>query len=982
MDGKRITIQITNPASLKPFLLEVAEDIISKHQSMEDVTLIFPNQRATLYFRHYLSQRITKPSWSPNLLSIQEFFVKLSGFNQLDRLELIFRLYHIHKEMIGKDEPFDQFYFWGDMLLQDFDEVDKYLVDARLLFQDLSRLKELDETFDYLTDQQKEFLLKFWSGFQDKTSTSKEQFLLLWRKLGSLYLRFTTALKKDNVGYEGMIQRSVVDKMVKGKLKHKLEGSVVFVGFNALTKAEEKLMEYFILQGATVYWDADDYYVHDNNQEAGHFFREYKKRSILGKTIPENFPNAIKDNPKILYETAVPQRIGQAKLIVQDLASVSIESNLDKGGNTVIVLPDESMLLPVLHSLPTDLESVNVTMGFPLRNTPMFNLLDMMLDLQISRRGEYFSHRHVNAILSHAYILELVHQQAKDLKDEIIAKNKVQVSKNDIAIPGTILELIFKPIAAQEQALYLLQVVQHLGATLSNENRLAREYAFNFHRHLSRLHDVLGVEQSASGVSPSKIGAKGATVFVERMKGFQKLFRQVVQAQKIPFVGEPLKGIQVMGVLETRNLDFENVFILSMNEGSLPAPARQNSYIPHSIRKAYGLPAHDHHDATYAYLFYRLLQRSSNIFLYYNSEPNVLGTNEMSRYLRQLQVESGLEIKQRILSNPIQVKPVEPLSFPQSIKSLEYLGRYAKADVERGRLEDKPLSPSAINDYIECRLRFYLKNIAGLREADEVEEELDARVFGNLLHDVMYWFYDDLRMAKQNTAVEPDDFINVETKLDRLIDRAFIKLYSLDPEKSVQYEGQRIIVKEMVGEFAIKILRLDEQRAPFEMEAIEEKLFYEGEVTVNGEPRKILLGGKIDRIDRKDSNVRIVDYKTGADETNFPSIESLFSGEVKRSKAAFQTIFYSLVYFQNVKTPSSITPGLFNRGNLFSKNFIFNLNVGRGKEPVLDIGQFLPEFQLRLNEKLAELFSPNNVYDQTKNLKNCEYCNFKGLCRR
>jgi PD-(D/E)XK nuclease superfamily len=968
---------------LQPFLLDVAEDIINKHSSLEDVTIIFPNRRAALYFRHYLALRITKPAWSPNLLSIEEFFVKLSGFNQLDKLELIFRLYHLHKEMIGKDEPFDQFYFWGDMLLQDFEEVDKYLVDARLLFKDLSRLKELDETFDYLTDQQKEFLIKFWDGFRDKNSINKEQFLLLWRKLGSLYERFTALLKKENAGYEGMIQRSVVEKIAQGKLKHKMQGGIVFVGFNALTKAEEKLMEHFILQGATVYWDADDYYVSDENQEAGYFFREYRKRTVLGKTISEKFPSGIKTNPKTVIRTGVPQRIGQAKLLVQDLKSVSIEDNLFQpsrsegksppsvaggaGGNTVIVLPDESMLLPVLHSLPGELESVNVTMGFPLRNTPMFTLLDLMLDLQINIRGKYFSHRQVNAILSHAYILELVHDEAKHLREEIIAMNKVRVPQAEIALSGTILEFIFRPIEPNEQASYLLVVVQRLGAALSSENRLAREYAFHFHRLLSRLHEVVG---NQSGVKED---------FVERTKGFQKLFRQVVQSQKIPFVGEPLKGIQVMGVLETRNLDFENVFVLSMNEGSLPSSARQTSYIPHSIRKAYGLPAHDHHDATYAYLFYRLLQRSSNVFLYYNSEPDVLGSSEMSRYLRQLQVESGLEIAQRILHNPIQVKSVKPLSFQQSDKSLEYLLRYARGNREE-KIDDRPLSPSALNDYIECRLRFYLKNIAGLREADEVEEELDARAFGNLLHDVMCWFYEDLKIEKKSNKVDANDFKDVTQKIDRLMDRAFQEHYALDKSKPVDYEGHRIIVKELVVEFASKILEIDEKRAPFEIESIEERLFYETEVIVNDEVRKILIGGKIDRIDTKDDNVRIVDYKTGGDDLNFSSVSSLFDGGARRSKAAFQTIFYSLVYQKNAKALSSITPGLFNRGNLFKRDFGFNLSLD--KKPLLEVRPLLPEFENLLNGILAELFNPSNVFDQTGNLKNCEWCNFKGLCRR
>lgn len=944
----------------KPFLLDVAQELASAYKDFDKLTVVFPNQRAALYFRHYLTHTIEKPTWSPQLTTIEDFFGKLSGMVQLDQLDLAHRIYRIYQTEIPNQETFDQFYFWGNMLLQDFDELDKYLVNPKHLFKDLSRIKELDEVFDYLTDEQKEFLTRFWNGIREKHSFNKEQFLAVWKKLGAIYDKLVNALKKEGAGYEGLIQRMVIERLQDGKLKIDFEKrQYVFVGFNALTLAEQTLLEHCALQGSKIYWDADDYYVNDARQEAGKFFRQYKEHTVLGRTLPETFPANIQQVPKNIQVTAVPHRISQVKLLNQDLDLVSIESVLERGGNTAIILPDESLLLSVLHSLPPTLESVNITMGFPLRNTPMFNLLDLMLDLQINRRGSYFNHRTVLAILSHAYVQDAVGGLSQQIRKEIIDKNRVYVPVHELVQNSDVLKMIFEVVESGDVTAYLLNWVQYLGATFPATAKLPREYAFHFHRMLARLGEVL--------LNNSAQEAK----HVERLKGYQKLFRQIVQAQKIPFVGEPLKGIQVMGVLETRNLDFENVFLLSMNEGNLPASAKQGSYIPQSVRKAYGMPAADHHDATYAYLFYRLFQRSAHVSMYFNSETDVLGNGEMSRYLRQLQTESELPVKLRVLANKIQLKDAAPISFKQSQKSLEYLQRFT----EEG---EKTLSPSTLNDYIECGLRFYLKHIAGFREADEVEEELDARVMGLLLHDVLHHFYSTVKSQGRSGVMETD-FYDLEMTIANLIDNAFIEHYHLDSDKPVLYEGQRLVVREVVKDFALRILSIDKAYAPFEVISLEDQVHSVLQVDPN---LKVRMGGKIDRIDRKENVLRIVDYKTGKDELGFESIESLFDATQKRSKAAFQTFYYSLAYSGNLAGAESLQPGLFNRSNLFKNEFKFGHIMKGSREPLLDVRYLMPEFEQRLKALLANLYNPDHQYIQTENRKNCEYCNFKNLCRR
>ncbi|MBX2910919.1 MAG: PD-(D/E)XK nuclease family protein [Cyclobacteriaceae bacterium] len=944
---------------MQPFLKDIAQKIAAR-PNLGGLTIVFPNRRAALFFQKYLSEGLARPTWSPRLVSIESFFSSLSELREPDRLSLIHRLYRVYNEVMGSEEPFDRFYFWGDMLLRDFDEVDKYMVDAPLMFRDLSKLKELDESFDFLTEGQRGFLKGFWANFEEKPAGSKESFLKVWRKLPKVYATYVKSLKKEKLGYEGMVHREVAVKaMGKGILGKDERGTdYVFAGFNALTKAEETLIGYFVGEGAACYWDLDAYYVEDNWQEAGRFFRQYRNHPVLSKTFeapPANFKGA----PKEIKLTGVPQRIGQAKLVGQALgAGLPPGDEMEK---TVIVLPDEAMLLPVLHSLPPGLPDVNVTMGYSLGNTPLYNLLDLLIELQLHRSGSHFSHRQVTAILAHAYVLNFVKEQAQEIKYGIIEANRVYIPQEELALPHTLLEELFQLVGPEGASEYLLGVVKTLGTSFSDGQGFDKEYAFHFYRHLSRLHEVL----HEAGKHPD-------------WRGFQKLFRQVVISQKIPFSGEPLKGLQVMGVLETRNLDFENVFLLSLNEGMLPSAARQGSYIPHSIRRAYQLPTHDHQDAMYAYLFYRLLQRAKKVSLYYNTEPDVIGNGEMSRFAQQLVYESGLGISHHVLHNPVQANAIEPVAIAKTGEVMALLGKYIKSKgVQEGK---RDLSPSALNDFMECKLKFYLKHLAGLREAGEVEEDLDARLFGNLLHDVVYWFYEG--MAKENNGrVEKAMFRDWPKRVDQLIDKAFIKLYHLDPGKPVTYEGQRIVVRTIAREFVGRIIQHDKAYAPFAVEALEAK--FSGAVAIEG--HEVMLGGKIDRVDSKDGTVRIIDYKTGNDELVLEDIASLFNREGKRNKAAFQTMLYAYLYYRERKVEARIVPGLMNRKNLFDHNFSFGHPLGKGskkKGAIEDARQYFDEFEKLLVNALEDLYDPESPFDQTTNLKACSWCPYKGICRR
>jgi hypothetical protein len=563
----------------------------------------------------------------------------------------------------------------------------------------------------------------------------------------------------------------------------------------------------------------------------------------------------------------------------------------------------------------------------------------------------------------------------------------VHIPNSYLATEVPLHRLIFQELELSPHGEELLKLTRYLTAIVTEVGQLKtlgdfdKEYAFHFLKFFNRLQEVFGGDQADVTTLGQLSEKEKEKETIHHLKSFLRLFRQLIRSHKIPFSGEPLRGLQVMGVLETRNLDFKNVFILSLNEGSFPGVSSKGSYVPYTIRRAYQLPTIEHQDAIYSYLFYRVLQRAEHISIFYNSETDVLGQGEMSRYLQQLLFESGLPIEKKVLHNPIQPQSITPVVVDKNPQVMETLLK-----LNEGNLYFKGISPSALNSYIECRLRFYFRHVAKIREPDEVEEELDARVLGNFLHDVMERFYKGIGEVKKSRQIETADFNNYEEAIDRLIDGVFIEAYRLDPDKPVKYEGQRLVVKEVVKRFAHRIVEMDKAYAPFTMEALEQEgLTYT--LTIGQAPFKAVVGGKIDRVDRKGDLLRVIDYKTGKDKLNFESVASLFSRDGKRNKAAFQTLLYALLYKQNFldstrseTAPVRLVPGLINRMNLFDEGFSFGLKMGR--DPVTNVDNLMPEFESRLKELFEELFNPAIPFDQTVALENCKNCPYGQICYR
>jgi len=937
---------------MKTFLHDIAEKIYNSHPKLNEVTLVFPNRRAILFFRKYLGTLISKPMFAPRLLTIEEFIGSFSTLNVPDKLELVHRLYRAYTETLNSTESFDQFYFWGEMLVRDFDEVDKYLVNAEMLFRDLSHQKELDASFDYLTEAQKTFLLDFWLNFDAHKTENKEKFLEVWKRLGDVYNLYRKQLHEEGLAYEGMVHREVAEK-IEQQLLSIGTGHEIFIGFNALTKAEEVILAHAVDRGAQVYWDLDEYYLNNQAQEAGDFFREYQEHKALGKTFDAEIPANFR-KPKTVNLYGAAQPVGQAKLMGQVLADSLSEGMVPE--ETLIVLPDEKLLLPVLHSVSDHVTKLNVTMGFPLGSTPVFNFIELLIELQISAKDKYFHHRPVLSLLNHPYVIAADAAAAQAKRKDILDHNWVSVPEGFLVSQSDLHRIMFKVADTNQVISYLRNNLALLGS-LKTLADFDKEYMVHMLKSLNRLEEVLG------------------STYAD-LRSFLRFFRQYVRAQKIPFSGEPLQGLQIMGMLETRNLDFKNVFILSLNEGSLPSGASKGSYIPYNIRRAYGLPTVQHQDAMYAYLFYRVIQRAEKVSLFYNTETDILGQGEMSRYLQQLLVEGNLKITPKTLHNEIHVSELKPIVIHKDDAVMQQLARLNDENPHR---KFRGLSPSALNTYIECKLRFYFNHVARIREANEIEEDMDARVLGNFVHNIMERFYKNLVARKGTKQIEAKDLEDFEKYIPNLLDQEVIAAYHLNPDNPVRYEGQLILVSEVVKRFIKKIIEHDKKHAPFTLMGVEEILDYK--VSIGSGVGKVMLGGKLDRIDKKDNVLRIVDYKTGRDSLEFKTIDSLFDGEGTRNKAAFQTLLYAWLYTKaHPEELSRIIPGLMNSKNLFSDSLVFGLMMDR--KHLTDAAEVLPEFEQKLKALLEELFNPKETFHQTSNVKACEYCPYKRICYR
>ncbi len=926
------------------FLYQVANALLEQYgDDMSRVTVIFPNQRAGLYLRQILRSKADHPVWAPSIISFRDLVQRESDLVVPDALFLTFELYKVYHRIIPTGEAFEDFYFWGQMLLRDFDEIDKYMVPAENLYKDLSRQKELDMAFDFLTDEQKLLIQSFWRGFEGERSESQEQFLKIWNKLYDVYVAFTDRLKDQGYAYEGSMYRQLAENLETHDWRQQSD-VLWFAGFNALTLAEEKIIKHLLESHDTrIFWDIDDYYVHDRRQEAGRFIRSFRKDPHLKKTIPEVLPKNIGKGDQDVRIIGVPQYVGQAKLcsgLLQDTLEEFPE--LDQR-RIAVVLADETLLLPVLHSLPEAVDTINITMGFPLIYAPLSGLIELFTELHLLSRdldGKIkFHYRQIQAIENHPMMADHLPANRPWQNDR---EQRLYWDISSLAI-SPLYELIFRSTNGDFVS-YLISILEELSVITGGGDMIAASHIHYFLKHLNRYKDMMDQE----------IG----------VDTFRRLFRQLVRMDKIPFTGEPLEGLQIMGVLETRNLDFDHIFVLGMNEESFPAGKNKHSYIPYNLRKAYDLPHFDQQDAIYAYLFYRLLHNAGRATFIYNTEGDDLGGEEMSRFLKQLIYEQPMPVRNILLRSKAHAGTTDSISVQQDATSLARLNRYMSPEA------NKMLSPSAINTYLDCNLKFYFKYVAQLYESDELEDNVDARTLGSLIHDGIEFLYTPYLGGE----VSKEEVRKLNSSVPDAVMAGFRKHYKIPDSDTFEPEGKNIIAASVAERFLRKILEKDEMYAPFTVLGLEKEVA--GIRKLSG-GREIRVGGKVDRIDMKDGLIRIIDFKTGSDDNKFDGLDSLFTSS--RNKAAFQTFFYAMLYSQNNEA-ISVVPAVYNRNALFQdRDPLFKDKVRKVRvtslKPYAAYGQ-------SLDNLLENIFDPEARYEQIESVKPCERCPYNVICQR
>lgn len=959
---------------MESFLKLVAADLY-KHTkgNLAHTAVVFPNKRAGLFFNEYLAQESDSPIWSPAYVSISELFRSLSPWEVGDPVKLVCELYKIFRRETQSTETLDDFYFWGEMLISDFDDADKNKVDTDKLFSNLQDLRNIMDDYTFIDDEQEEAIRQFFQNFSIERRTAlKERFISLWDVLGNIYKGFRESLASQNIAYEGMMYRHVIEHLDVDKLPYE---KYVFVGFNVLNKVEHTLFTQLKDAGKAVfYWDYDEFYMKENRQAVTHEAGEFIRRNLRDFPSPlsgELFKNLSK--PKEVHYIASSTENAQARYLPQ-----WIRNNLTTPEKeTAVVLCNEALLQPVLHSLPAEVKHVNITMGFPLSQTPVYSFLIALLELHTHgfnfKSGRY-TFQSVVTLLKHPYTRQLT-GQAELLEKELTRNNRFYPLPGELG-KDEFLTRLFTPLSGNlNLCIRLSETLQQVAGiyqanTSGTEdtdafNQLYRESLFKAYTTINRFRTLIEKDE-----------------LTIQSETFRRLLVKVLSATNIPFHGEPAIGMQVMGVLETRNLDFRHLVLLSVNEGQLPKSGGDSSFIPYNLRKAFGMTTIEHKIAVYAYYFYRLLQRAERITLMYNTSSDGLNRGEWSRFMLQFLIEWPHPITRQFLEagqSPQGTSPITVEKTPDVMRRMQSL-----FDV-RANPKAK-FSPSALNYYLDCPLKFYYRYVAGLSAPDEVSAEIDSATFGSIFHYAAEHIYKDLTTHGKVINKEAlETLLRNEVKLQDYVDTAFKKLFFNVPQnEKPEYNGVQLINSAVIARYLKQLLQNDLRYAPFTFIASEMEVDEPIDIQTPKGVIKSRIGGIIDRMDSKDGTLRIVDYKTGGDADTPPHVESLFIPDKKRSNYVFQTFLYAAIMCRKQPT-MKIAPALLYIHRAATETYSPVIQMGeprKPKEAVEDFSKYEKEYRERLQGLLEEIFNPEKSFTQTEIIEKCTYCDFKALCKR
>lgn len=972
MNWKKLNKRQKPSGYMETFLKQVAHDLYNKTEgNFTKVAIVFPNKRASLFFNEYLAQESDRPIWSPTYVSISELFRQSSDLSIADPIKLVCDLYKVFQKATGSKETLDDFYFWGEMLIADFDDADKNMADTHALFSNLKDLNELMDNYDFLEEGQKEALSQFFHNFSiNQVTELKQRFISMWNVLGDIYAEYKALLESQSIAYEGMLYRQVIEQLNVEALPY---NKYIFVGFNVLNKVEHTLFKKLNEAGkAMFYWDYDTFYLNKTPHEAGEFIR----RNL--RDFPSELPASFFDNlnqPKEVTFIESPTENGQVRYLPQWIR----ENLTSQEKETAVVLCNEALLQPVLHALPDNVKHINITMGFPLSQTPAYSFVNALMELHTSgynpNNGRYLF-AEVISVLKHPYTRQLS-PEAEKLEQTLTRDNRFYPLPSELK-QDNVLELLFTPrrnnldlCSMLSEALKEVAVIYQQQAASHSDafDQLYRESLFKTYTLVNRFHTL---------IESKELNVQAGT--------FQRLLTRVMSSSSIPFHGEPAIGMQVMGVLETRNLDFRHLIMLSVNEGQLPKAGGDSSFIPYNLRKAFGMTTIDHKIAVYAYYFYRLMQRAEKVTLVYNTATDGINRGELSRFMLQFLIEWGYPVLRKQLEAAQSPQDSTPIIIEKTPDVMERM----KSVFDIRNNPKALISPSALNCYLDCPLKFYYKYVALLSAPDEVTADIDSAKFGSIFHYAAEHIYKDLTahgklISKENL----ETLLKDEVRLQTYVDNGFKELFfNLPPNEQPEYNGIQLINSAVIVKYIQQLLRNDLRYAPFTFVGSEQRIFENIEICTSTGDIQSRIGGIIDRIDSKGESLRIVDYKTGGDADTPANVQSLFIPDKKRSNYVFQTFLYASIVCKKLRKKNDsrlVAPALLYIHRAASENYSPVIQMGeprKPKEPVDNFAQYEGDFRENLKTLLEDIFNPDVSFTQTEIEDKCAYCDFKALCKK
>ncbi len=972
MNWKKLNKRQKPSGYMETFLKQVAHDLYNKTEgNFTKVAIVFPNKRASLFFNEYLAQESDRPIWSPTYVSISELFRQSSDLSIADPIKLVCDLYKVFQKATGSKETLDDFYFWGEMLIADFDDADKNMADTHALFSNLKNLNELMDNYDFLEEGQKEALSQFFHNFSiNQVTELKQRFISMWNVLGDIYAEYKALLESQSIAYEGMLYRQVIEQLDVEALPY---NKYIFVGFNVLNKVEHTLFKKLNEAGkAMFYWDYDTFYLNKTPHEAGEFIR----RNL--RNFPSELPASFFDNlnqPKEVTFIESPTENGQVRYLPQWIR----ENLTSQEKETAVVLCNEALLQPVLHALPDNVKHINITMGFPLSQTPAYSFVNALMELHTSgynpNNGRYLF-AEVISVLKHPYTRQLS-PEAEKLEQTLTRDNRFYPLPSELK-QDNVLELLFTPrrnnldlCSMLSEALKEVAVIYQQQAASHSDafDQLYRESLFKTYTLVNRFHTL---------IESKELNVQAGT--------FQRLLTRVMSSSSIPFHGEPAIGMQVMGVLETRNLDFRHLIMLSVNEGQLPKAGGDSSFIPYNLRKAFGMTTIDHKIAVYAYYFYRLMQRAEKVTLVYNTATDGINRGELSRFMLQFLIEWGYPVLRKQLEAAQSPQDSTPIIIEKTPDVMERM----KSVFDIRNNPKALISPSALNCYLDCPLKFYYKYVALLSAPDEVTADIDSAKFGSIFHYAAEHIYKDLTAhGKLISRENLETLLKDEVRLQTYVDNGFKELFfNLPQNEQPEYNGIQLINSAVIVKYIQQLLRNDLRYAPFTFVGSEQRIFENIEICTPTGDIQSRIGGIIDRIDSKGESLRIVDYKTGGDADTPANVQSLFIPDKKRSNYVFQTFLYASIVCKKLREKNDsrlVAPALLYIHRAASENYSPVIQMGeprKPKEPVDNFAQYEGDFRENLKTLLEDIFNPDISFTQTEIEDKCAYCDFRALCKK